>query len=254
MGEWLIPWRSRGKSGAVSDNFLWRHGRLYVMDNHRLALWCWWQHLEESDHWHFTHVDRHYDALWQQFDPWPVHSQPIHRRDLGAFRSATITCAGDDDCELYRWDTITSALWSLHKESLLEVRFAGADEGDKPQIPRAQFYRPWSLPGLLQRVSAPAEHLEYPEILDIDLDYFTYHDLDGAFGRVYSRAYLRTLATAIRDGLANDRFGVVTIALSPETTGSWALAEDLLRMVLSEVDGMEDFLDGVPARGEADSA
>jgi hypothetical protein len=73
MGEWLIPWRERGYSGQVRDNLLWRLDRLYVMDNHRLALWCWWQRLPESERWHYLHVDCHYDALWHIFNPWIEH-------------------------------------------------------------------------------------------------------------------------------------------------------------------------------------
>ena len=60
---WLLPWKERGASGALKDNFLWRSERLYVMDNHRLALWCWFQHIEEWHNWTYVHIDRHFDAL-----------------------------------------------------------------------------------------------------------------------------------------------------------------------------------------------
>ena len=43
--EWLVPFKGRNTSGIYEQNFLWRDGAVYVMDNHRAALWCWIQHL-----------------------------------------------------------------------------------------------------------------------------------------------------------------------------------------------------------------
>jgi hypothetical protein len=245
LTNWLIPWTSRGKSGAVSENLLWRSGRVYVMDNHRLALWCWWQHFAEAECWEFFHVDRHYDSLWQKFDPWPVNTTAQHRKDLEAFRSATVHHSGAD-LELYRWDTVTSALYSLHSNALARVRFATGDEGDRPQIPAASFVRPWSVPGVLRDLAQPAEDLAYPQIIDIDVDYFTYHDLDGAFGQVFSDTYILEIGESLRQGLDSGRFGVVTIALSPDTTGSWPLAERILGLLLSKIGGLSEFRAGTP--------
>lgn len=45
-GEWLVPFKGRCYSGHYEQNFLWRHGNVYVMDNHRTALWCWLQHVD----------------------------------------------------------------------------------------------------------------------------------------------------------------------------------------------------------------
>jgi hypothetical protein len=245
MADWLIPWRDRGRSGAVTDNLLWRSGRVYVMDNHRLALWCWWQHLHESPYWNFVHIDRHFDALWQVFNPWPEHTKPEHRNDLGSYRTATLNCSGEP-CELYRWDTICSALWSLHKNELLKLHFATAGEGDPLETSRVQQIDPWGLPGMMRYLAEPSETFDYPAIVDLDIDYFTRHDLDGAFGSVFSDEYLTEIAAALRIGLDSGRFGVVTIALSPETTGCWSLAETMLRKLLSRIDGADAFFNGVP--------
>lgn len=248
MAEWLIPWEKRGHSGATDDNFLWRHGNLYVMDNHRLALWCWWQHLHESPFWGFTHVDRHYDALWQGTNPWPTHAKAEHRTDLESFRAATFRSSTDAmDFELYRWDTITSALWSLHAEQLRDIHFATAGEGDFPLIPRANHVGPWKVPRLLQYLAEPVDHLSFPEILDLDIDYFSQADHGGPFGRVFSDEYIGEIGRAVATGLECGRFGVITIALSPETTGSWRLAEELLSVLLAPMPRLyEEFAAGAP--------
>jgi hypothetical protein len=253
MGEWLIPWRERGRSGPVRDNFLWKHGRLYIMDNHRLALWCWWQHLNEDRQWNYTHIDRHFDSLWQTIQPWHQHTLPAHRTELAAFREAKFQPEGNETWtfELYRWDIITSALWALDADRLREVYFATDGEGDYPLIPRAQHLSPWKVPGHLaylileDRVMAPAN------IIDIDIDYFTRSDFGGElFGRVFSDEYVRDIGTSLANALSADRDDVVTIALSPSTTGSWPLAERVLAALLAPMpDILSEFLAGAPPAG-----
>jgi hypothetical protein len=67
-GEWLVPFKGRNASGAFNQNFLWRTGNLYIMDNHRAALWCWLQHVNPKQHHSLFHIDRHYDALTSRLD------------------------------------------------------------------------------------------------------------------------------------------------------------------------------------------
>jgi hypothetical protein len=247
MGEWLIPWRERGRSGPVNDNLLWHHDRLYIMDNHRLALWCWWQRLAESIHWHYLHIDRHYDSLWQTFAPWPEHTRPTHRENLSEFRAATVNLRdGGDPSELYRWDTITSALWSLHREQLAEVSLATANEGDVPAIPQARHVDPWGLPAHVSHLAERGDEPDYPRVVDVDVDYFSRRDVGGTFGPVFSDDYVAEVGRALRRGLDTGRFGVVTIALSPETTGSWTLAERLLSVLLASFPEYGEFVAGAP--------
>lgn len=248
--EWLLPWTRRGHSGPFDDNFLCRvDERLYVMDNHRLALWCWWQHLNESERWSYLHIDRHYDALWQIFDPWPEHHQPEHRKDLNCFRQATVPLDdGFGDTALYRWDTITSALWSLHSNQMGNVSLTDAED-DFPAIPRATTISPWKLPAHLAFLAKPAsQELADGCIVDVDVDYFTRRELDGAFGPVFSPSYVREVGRSLKAGLDSGRFGIVTIALSPETTGSWSLAEEQLAYLLEPFSVYEEMMQAGPPR------
>jgi len=97
MPKWLISWEKRDQSGPVNDNFLWQSDSLYVMDNHRLALWCWWQYLDNNPGYiNFVHIDRHYDALWHIAKPWNQHATSSHRSDLESFRNAKFYTNGDE--------------------------------------------------------------------------------------------------------------------------------------------------------------
>lgn len=215
------------------------------MDNHRLALWCWWQHIDESARWTYVHIDRHYDALWMSFNPWSVETLTAHRSDLAAFRAATIN-DGNSEMALYRWDTITSALWRLYTQQIEEVIFATADEGDDPRLPRSQHIKPWSILGQLSHLSEARDDCERPCIVDVDIDYFAWQGLDRAFGQVFADDYVRQLGKCLKAGLDTGRFGVVTVALSPSTTGTWELAERLLAILLEPFPEYVEFATGAP--------
>lgn len=62
MSEWLVPFARRNASGAYNQNFLWRDGNTYVMDNHRAALWCWLQHITPGERLSLLHIDCHTDT------------------------------------------------------------------------------------------------------------------------------------------------------------------------------------------------
>ena len=245
MADWLIPWRSRGRSGRDTDHFLWNDGRLYLMDNHRLALWCWWQHLDESERWTYFHIDRHFDAAWQNFNPWPSHTRPEHRSDLAAFRRATVAVDGNSFA-LYAWDTITTALWSMEGARLDEVLFATGDQGDAPQGLTAEHIDAEDLLGRLAALAADDTAPRPPCIIDIDIDYFVWRELDGTVGFRFADSQLAAIGQTLTAGLTNGRFGLVTIALSPETTGSWELAEQTLGVVFQSLATYQDFTDGAP--------
>jgi hypothetical protein len=245
MEEWLLPWKERSRSGPVNDNFLWRSDCLYVMDNHRLALWCWWQHLNnETKIWDFLHIDRHYDALWQRARPWLKHFEKTHKSDLESFRQASFLDNGDE-LQLYRWDVIVSALLTLDGDRIHNWAFATAGEGDAPPIPCMECISPWDLPAQLKWMAQPDDE-KCPSIIDIDLDYFTHLEDNGICGQVFSAQYIRELNSALIKGLSNGRFGVVTVALSPTTTGSWQLAEELCWTLLDGLPGLPTLRAGAP--------
>src|SRR5260370_30427902 len=63
MGEWLVDFRGRKPSAFATDNFLWKHDNVYVMDNHRAALWCWLREIDLRKPHSLFHIDRHYDTV-----------------------------------------------------------------------------------------------------------------------------------------------------------------------------------------------
>ncbi|MCC6244216.1 MAG: hypothetical protein IT353_15340 [Gemmatimonadaceae bacterium] len=245
MTEWFIPWEARGGSGPVHDNFLWRSERLYVMDNHRLALWCWWQHLHESEHWTFVHIDRHFDAQWMPINPWLTNVLPEHRQDLATFRAAKCDVDGNEQY-LYRWDTLVSPLWNLHSNQLEQLYFACVDfEDADPRLPRSTNVDESQLISFLESISESDEQASN-YIVDLDLDYFTRRSSTKGYEQRFSNEFVAAVGNALLRGLSLNRFKVVTVALSPSTTGGWTLAERLLGTTFRDNADIQELLAAAP--------
>jgi len=123
---------------------------------------------------------------------------------------------------------------------------ATADEGDRPLISRHMDIDPWELLGHLRFLSEEPVQPMHRNIVDIDIDYFTHHDLDGPFGQVFSDAYIASVGESLQRGIESGSFGVVTIALSPSTTGSWQLAERIAARLLEPLGLAAAFASGAP--------
>ena len=81
MSTFLLPFKGRNSVNAYHQNFLWNHENVYIMDNHRAALWCWLQSMSNDKKYSVYHIDMHYDL-----SPGIVKRLPENLPDL-----ATIT-------------------------------------------------------------------------------------------------------------------------------------------------------------------
>lgn len=134
-------------SGASSLNLFYQAPPLYIMDNHKMALWCWYKHLQQPNLSLF-HIDKHndtlttdekagFEAIWEEY-----HNKSIQLNPL-----LPITYP------FYRWDNYLSI--ALNSYQFREVVFWTDGYGDKPKIPvtnNSDFTGKW--------------------IVNVDLDYF----------------------------------------------------------------------------------
>lgn len=85
MPEFLVPFKGRNQTSMFGVNVLWRERNVYIMDNHRCALWCWLQEIPGEDRLSVFHVDAHYDLAW---DWCPAALDVLRRVDLATLPSA----------------------------------------------------------------------------------------------------------------------------------------------------------------------
>jgi len=116
-----------------------------------------------------------------------------------------------------------------------------------PSIPEFQIIDPWDLPASLNYLAQEMDN-DCPSIIDIDLDYFTQKDLEDHVLRIFSKEYIHDLNSSLIKGISNGNFCLVTIALSPETTGSWSLSENLCWELLKGIPHLSHLMDAAPYR------
>ena len=242
-GEWLLPFQGRNPSSAYDQNFVWRRDNVYVMDNHRAALWCWCQHIEKDSKYNLLHIDRHYDALQTLDeealakhlpDPWEVDLQVALDST-----SPSVRCSGNESLCL-RYDNYLSILVAKWPEILGRCVLATHKQGNPPRIDRIEF-KPYKLLSDIGLIFKTPECNDDTQqwICNIDLDYFfreSGQEGDHSHLRRFSTAYVRHIFSSLKDTLATGKIAVLTMALSPECCGGWANAEKLAYEVCQIMD------------------
>lgn len=240
VGEWLVPFRGRGHSGHYRQNFLWRHEHIYVMDNHRAALWCWLQHIDPNKEHCLFHLDRHYDTLQSRLDEW-IKNLPPSWEALAIDQYLKLSYIPEDfddsPVELFSWDNYLSIYLDRYGDSIYQPIFATHDDGDRPNHSNVMHVPLWDMPDNFDFWLDRDLHQsrDKPWIVNIDLDYFFWHADQPRL--MVSDAYLKMLFSKIRQKLDDGTITVLTIATTPTDnfTGGWkpssALAEKVLKIL-----------------------
>lgn len=204
----IIPFAGRHYSGPVTQNLLWRDGNVFLMDNHRAALWCWQQAVDLYTQPHsLLHIDRHYDAL----------RVGVHVRKMADLRALSASSFLADMVTLptgtvprFRWDNYLSIYLRKFKNQLKELRLATHKEGDRPRFKPQIESAPDELP----------ENIDYwlergRWIVNIDLDYFFCADAAGDWIQMMSDAYIDEMFRGLRKAMDEGTVAVVTLCLTP---------------------------------------
>jgi hypothetical protein len=221
VGDWIYPFRGREASGAVNQRFLWKHDCIYVMDNHRAALWCWLQHLKPDGKYGVFHIDAHYDAS-------PISDERIAALpDLSkiSFQDYLSIPSGDGDVPLIRWDNYLYLFEKTHHSQIGAFFLSTHGDGEKPVFTtHCEEIQTRKLGGQLRELLDDFGNDGW--ILNIDLDYF-FARLPANFTRLHSNQYIAEFFQSVGHALISGRVTCLTICLSPECSGGWQMAEEL---------------------------
>lgn len=241
------------RSFCYGDVFLWNAENVYVMDNHKSALWCWLQSCEKEKHYNFMHIDRHYDMLGCFHDE---DLEPVNANPHLTFEDFSNLKRKDDDFKVFRWDNYIMAGYVLRPNWFHTNIFLTQQEGDigktwghKPMKIREEnpLYMEWYIQ---QYIEEPDKYLDgfkdndykLPRIVNLDLDVFY---TGNSHIQLFSDDYIRHIAEILQRNLK--RIAVLTIALSPDCLGGEELADKwengfrLLRIMSEKLTCLKDF-------------
>ena len=220
--ENLIPFKGRLFSGAFKLNFLSRSGNVYVMDNHRVALWCWFQHLKKTDKVNLFHLDRHTDTLYRDIEIQKPHLPDMWSVTLNDYLTKSYTDKHGKSL-LISWVNYLSLFLECYPQLIETAWFATHELKDEPRFQNV--FRPAfdTIPVALENCLSSGQ---LPWIVNIDIDYFFFKPNDS-YDILTSNEYLETITGVLRKHLASGKILVLTIALSPDFCGGWHNAETL---------------------------
>jgi len=227
MSQFLIPFKVRGESASSSDNFLWRENNIFVMDNHRLALWCWFQIMKKGQRYNLFHIDAHPDmsesALkYFNYDLWSMN--------LEDYRSAW---QDDINMPLFRWDNYIEILLKKYPSQVGHTVSATHHLGSEKEL--KEEVKPFDLAKRMNEIFGGERFVnELPWILNLDLDYF--YSAAPEKIEIFGDNYIQSLGDSIKSGLENGMIETLTISLSPECCGSWGKAESMLAKFAKNLD------------------
>ncbi len=223
----LIPLTKRGESASSQDNVLWQDKNIFVMDNHRLALWCWFQILEKGKRYNLFHIDAHPDMSESALKNF---NHDLWSLSLEGYRSAW---QSDINMPLFRWDNYIEVFLRHYPTMVGKTISATHHLGSQKEL--SEEVKPYDLAKVLNEIFSGKRYVnELPWIVNLDLDYF-YSASPEKF-ELFSKEYMESIAHGIKLGLKSEMIATLTISLSPECCGSWEKSEQMLEKFTRNLD------------------
>ena len=203
-------------------NFLAKTGKIYIMDNHLAAFYCWSKEIDLSKDYALLHIDRHHDlgeALVKN------SFQPYKKRDFKNMSLAKMLKLKTNGFQMMQWDNFIELFHAFHPLVIKHMDFIG-----EQKLPRKFSHcklrklKPW-----LKRELPIRELIDYSNptndggrIVDLDIDVFFKEIKPGQYQEILTKKELQKFAERFEMMLKGA--DIVTIALSPECCGGWGNA------------------------------
>jgi hypothetical protein len=222
--KYLIPFKGRNPSEKSNDNFLYQKNNIYIMDNHRLALWCWFQSISRNESYNLFHIDAHTDMASSANEIVAKKNIDLWSLSLNEYQTLM---QPEINTPLFRWDNYIQVLLKHypHIVKFGDTYSATFKVGSNESL--SNDISPYRLLSDLNALMSGQKYInENKWIINLDLDYF-YCGLPEKI-EMFSSEYIAGIAEALKLGISNGLIKVLTIALSPECCGGWENAEKTL--------------------------
>ncbi len=231
--EKLIDKYPRNGSFCFGNDILYKKDNVYLMDNHRMAAWCWANHIVENEKYTIIHIDKHFDTLGNQIKEW---TSPIKNglKGLSLVEYDNIEYQKNkfERYKIFRWDNYIPIFHHYYSNQITEYVFYTHNRGDIPtelekHITHCPSYNLFN--DLFDCFSESKERL----IINLDIDYF-FCSNPKYFILFSDKAIKRLVKDIVK--LASDKKNILTIALSPDCCGGWENSVDFIQKYFAKYD------------------
>jgi len=217
--EEIIPFKGENWSHALTTNLLFREDNIYLMDNHRMAAWCWVQNIDFTKQYTIIHIDKHYDtSTHYQLDIYCQNlDNDFKRLSAVEYDKIDYEFSKNEWSPIFRWDNYIPIFHNLHKKNIKEYMFFTQECGEfwKELDTITTHYSPFNL------INDFADYFEQSKtnlIINLDIDYF-FSDYPK-YEIIFSDKIIDGILDNIKKLIVESN-NVLTVALSPECCGGW---------------------------------
>ena len=220
----------KGRSSTYDLSLLKNDSKIYVMDNHMAAAWCWGQKIDFNKSYNLLHIDKHYDLLEGGTDL-GVKKILEEQFDIGSSTIEEYCSLSSENGQVFRFDNYMTILQKLYPNLFIKKKFATHDDGTIPSD--------WNLYNV-HIIDLPTSNINYwfvreklSWIVNIDIDYFFTKNSKDEYFQFLNDEYIISFAKQIKSVM--NRIEVLTIALSPSFCGGINNASRIADIILEEL-------------------
>ncbi len=220
---WIREPKGLGQSLGGNLNFLWKDPKykVYIMDNHLAALWCWLDSLQLDDDYSLLHIDQHWDLAEMNEGEIEILKKE-NLKDINHFTS--LRCGVREDLALVGWHNYITPL--PHLRPNLKKAFLAAEANQNPPTFNDRRFELITIESFFSNLNERISNLPAGKILfNIDFDFFLQR-MNYRVIRAYPDSYLDNLTEAIKPILDDV---ILTIAWSPEMCGGYKPVADVCK-------------------------
>ena len=216
--EKLIDIQPRYESLGFKTNLLYKRENIYLMDNHRMAAWCWVNHIDENEKYTVVHIDKHNDTLDNQMNEWttPIKNG-LKNLSLHEYDSLEYQKTKSERYKVFRWDNYIPIFHHYYSHLVNEYVFYTHNKGYISENFKKHIMLCPAHNLMNDFFDCFSEH-ENKLIINLDIDYF-FCSNPNYFIFFSNHAIKRLIKDIMR--LVADEKNLLTIALSPECCGGW---------------------------------
>lgn len=215
------------ESGPTGVNFLYNQDKVYIMDNHLCAAWCWLQKVDPEKKYNFVHIDYHYDLAEdkQRIEKEIIKKNiQLHNLTFEEFLNLKFMVElANVEARLFRWDNFILAINNVYPNLFLTNTFITKQGSGHHNFVQDEI----EIEHFIDEFENWLEDIEGGWIIDLDLDFF-YNKNKGQFYQLYSDTTIIKVAEVLHKNI--QKIDVLTIALSPECCGGWENSFKILKI------------------------
>ncbi len=205
------------------------------MDNHRMAAWCWANHIDnyEIEKYTIIHIDRHNDTVANEMEQWTSSlKNGLKGLSLNEYDNIEYQKNKHNKYKVFKWNNYIPLFHHYYSNQINRYIFFTNTNEKTPDFLN-NFVEHCPACNLFNSLRICFGNSKESFIINLDIDFFFIDN--PRYKILYSDSVIKKLIKDIMELMKNDK-NILTIALSPECCGGWANSLKFMKKYFSKYD------------------